>query len=115
MASVDSNDIPCGGRWSACRIVIAVGSGGQAGREGPGREDRDRTTGPKPQGCRPQPQAEPWRESHPDSLVTVEFRPDGAGTSLVLARSALPDENAVDRHRVGREGCLEKLVRIAGA
>lgn len=52
---------------------------------------------------------ESWREGHGDSLVTVEFRPQGGGTALVLTHTALPDENAVAQHTTGWEGCLANL------
>jgi uncharacterized protein YndB with AHSA1/START domain len=54
-----------------------------------------------------------WR-STPDreSLVTVELRPDGEGTSLTLTHERFFDEPARDRHREGWTGSLDKLERL---
>lgn len=51
-----------------------------------------------------------WR-STPDreSLVTVEFKPDGDGTMLVLTHEQFFDEPARDRHNNGWTGALDKL------
>ena len=51
-----------------------------------------------------------WR-STPDreSLVTVEFKPDGGGTLLVLTHEQFVDEPARDRHNAGWTGALYKL------
>ena len=51
-----------------------------------------------------------WR-STPDreSLVTVEFKPDGDGTLLVLTHEQFFDEPARDRHNMGWTGALDKL------
>jgi uncharacterized protein YndB with AHSA1/START domain len=53
---------------------------------------------------------ESWGEGHADSLVTVEFKPQGGGTALVLTHTALPDEDAVTQHTAGWEGSLARLV-----
>ena len=55
---------------------------------------------------------ESWRESHRDSIVTVEFNADGGGTTLRLTHSELPDENAVTQHTAGWEGSLAKFVPL---
>ena len=57
-----------------------------------------------------------WQgEQPPDpghtSLVTVEFRPDGDGTTVELEHSELPDAASVERHGLGWTGILEKLER----
>jgi uncharacterized protein YndB with AHSA1/START domain len=43
------------------------------------------------------------------SLVTVEFKPDGGGTLLVLTHEQFVDEPARDRHNAGWTGALDKL------
>ena len=43
------------------------------------------------------------------SLVTVECRPDGDGTLLVLTHEQFFDEPARDRHNMGWTGALDKL------
>ena len=43
------------------------------------------------------------------SLVTVEFKPDGDGTLLVLTHEQFADEPARDRHNMGWTGALDKL------
>jgi len=50
-------------------------------------------------------------ESTPEreSLVTVEFRPSGQGTELVLTHQRFADEQARDRHQHGWNGCLDVL------
>ncbi|MGN6571686.1 MAG: SRPBCC family protein [Pseudolabrys sp.] len=50
-------------------------------------------------------------QSTPDrvSLVTVEFKPDGDGTMLVLTHEQFVDEPARDRHNMGWTGALDKL------
>jgi len=58
-----------------------------------------------------------WR-STPDreSLVTVEFKPDGGGTLLVLTHEKFFDDGARDRHNMGWTGALDKLdTYLAGA
>jgi uncharacterized protein YndB with AHSA1/START domain len=50
-------------------------------------------------------------QSTPDreSLVTVEFKPDGDGTLLVLTHEQFFDEPARDRHNNGWTAALDKL------
>jgi len=58
-----------------------------------------------------------WR-STPDreSLVTVEFKPDGGGTLLVLTHEKFFDDGARDRHNMGWTGAFDKLeAYLAGA
>lgn len=43
------------------------------------------------------------------SLVTVEFKPDGDGTLLVLTHEQFFDEPARDRHNMGWNAALDKL------
>ena len=43
------------------------------------------------------------------SLVTVEFKPDGDGTLLVLTHEQFFDEGARDRHNGGWNAALDKL------
>ena len=43
------------------------------------------------------------------SLVTVEFKPDGDGTLLVLTHEQFFDEGARDRHNMGWNAALDKL------
>lgn len=50
-------------------------------------------------------QSTPERES----LVTVEFKPDGDGTLLVLTHEQFFDEGARDRHNGGWNAALDKL------
>jgi uncharacterized protein YndB with AHSA1/START domain len=44
-----------------------------------------------------------------ESLVTVEFRPEGDGTLLTLMHAQFFDEDARDRHQQGWAGALDKL------
>jgi uncharacterized protein YndB with AHSA1/START domain len=44
-----------------------------------------------------------------ESLVTVEFKPDGEGTILTLTHEQFFDEPARDRHQFGWNGALDKL------
>ncbi|HET9618824.1 MAG TPA: SRPBCC domain-containing protein [Pseudolabrys sp.] len=55
-------------------------------------------------------------QSTPDrqSLVTVEFRPDGGGTLLTLTHEQFADEAARDRHNMGWTGALDKLDAYLG-
>ena len=54
-----------------------------------------------------------WRSTpERESLVTVELRPDGEGTSLTLTHERFFDEPARDRHREGWSGSLDKLERL---
>jgi uncharacterized protein YndB with AHSA1/START domain len=50
-------------------------------------------------------QSTPERES----VVTVEFRPDGDGTLLQLTHEQFFDEPARDRHNQGWTACLDSL------
>jgi uncharacterized protein YndB with AHSA1/START domain len=52
-------------------------------------------------------------ESTPEreSLVTIEFKPSGDGTELVLAHQRFADSEARDKHQAGWNGCLERLGR----
>lgn len=48
------------------------------------------------------------------SLVTIEFAPDGAHTALTLTHEQFADEAARDRHQSGWSGALDKLDRLLG-
>ncbi|MFO1323974.1 MAG: SRPBCC domain-containing protein [Burkholderiales bacterium] len=52
-------------------------------------------------------------ESTPEreSLVTVEFRPVGGGTEVLLTHERFADRDARDRHHHGWDGCLDRLAR----
>jgi uncharacterized protein YndB with AHSA1/START domain len=52
-------------------------------------------------------------ESTPEreSLVTVEFRPDGGGTEVLLTHERFADRTARDKHDEGWTGCLDRLSR----
>jgi uncharacterized protein YndB with AHSA1/START domain len=52
-------------------------------------------------------------ESTPEreSLVTVEFKPSGQGTELLLTHQRFADTEARDKHQHGWDGCLERLGR----
>ena len=52
-------------------------------------------------------------ESTPEreSLVTVEFRPSGQRTELLLTHQRFADTDARDKHQHGWNGCLERLGR----
>jgi uncharacterized protein YndB with AHSA1/START domain len=52
-------------------------------------------------------------ESTPEreSLVTVEFKPSGDGTELLLTHQRFADSEARDKHQHGWNGCLERLGR----
>jgi uncharacterized protein YndB with AHSA1/START domain len=52
-------------------------------------------------------------ESTPEreSLVTIEFKPSGDGTEMVLAHQRFADSEARDHHQAGWNGCLERLGR----
>jgi len=47
-----------------------------------------------------------------ESLVTVTFKSDGAGTLLTLTHEQFFDEDARDRHNHGWEGALAKLEKL---
>ena len=51
-------------------------------------------------------------ESTPEreSLVTIEFKPSGDGTEVVLAHQRFADTQARDRHQQGWIVCLDRLV-----
>ena len=53
-------------------------------------------------------------ESTPEreSLVTLEFRPSGQGTELLLAHQRFADSQARDKHQDGWTGCLDRLGRF---
>jgi uncharacterized protein YndB with AHSA1/START domain len=53
-------------------------------------------------------------ESTPEreSVVTVEFRPAGEGTELVLTHQRFADTEARDKHQHGWSGCLVRLDRF---
>ncbi len=53
-------------------------------------------------------------ESTPEreSLVTLEFKPSGEGTELVLAHQRFADTQARDKHQEGWIGCLDRLGRF---
>jgi uncharacterized protein YndB with AHSA1/START domain len=50
-------------------------------------------------------QSTPERES----LVTVEFKPDGDGTLFTLTHEQFFDESARDRHTMGWTSAIDKL------
>ncbi len=47
-----------------------------------------------------------------ESLVTVEFKPEGDGTLLTLTHAQFFDEDARDRHQQGWAGALDKLEKF---
>ena len=53
-------------------------------------------------------------ESTPEreSLVTVEFKPSGEGTELVLGHQRFADTQARDKHQEGWIVCLDRLGRL---
>ena len=53
-------------------------------------------------------------ESTPEreSLVTVEFKPSGDGTEVVLAHHRFADTQARDKHQQGWIVCLDRLGRV---
>lgn len=52
-------------------------------------------------------------ESTPEreSLVTVEFKPSGEGTELLLTHERFADSQARDKHQHGWNGCVDRLGR----
>ena len=56
--------------------------------------------------CRWEPPEEPA-----ESLVSIELRPEGDGTEVVVVQDELPDEEAAEAHTRGWTGTLESLVR----
>jgi uncharacterized protein YndB with AHSA1/START domain len=52
-------------------------------------------------------------ESTPEreSVVTVEFKPSGQGTELLVTHQRFADEQARDKHLQGWNGCLDRLGR----
>src|SRR5262245_24084680 len=57
---------------------------------------------------------EPFQSGWPETQVTVEFRPGGGGTDLVLTHERFRDEADKDRHAEGWRGCLDRLGRKFG-
>jgi uncharacterized protein YndB with AHSA1/START domain len=61
-----------------------------------------------------------WEEEREDkrkqgeTLVTIDFHADGAGTRLVLTHERFPDTAARDEHTKGWTGCLERLAGYLG-
>ena len=47
-----------------------------------------------------------------ESLVTLTFRPDGAGTLLTLLHEQFFDADARDRHQQGWAGAIDKLEKL---
>ena len=47
-----------------------------------------------------------------ESLVTITFKPDGAGTLLTLTHEQFFDADARDRHQHGWSGALDKLEKL---
>ena len=47
-----------------------------------------------------------------ESLVTVEFKPDGAGTMLSSCTNSSPTSDARDRHQSGWNGALDKMEKF---
>ena len=47
-----------------------------------------------------------------ESLVTVTFKPDGAGTLLTLLHEQFFDADARDRHQQGWGGAIDKLEKL---
>lgn len=53
-----------------------------------------------------------WRSTpERESVVSIDIRPDGAGTMLTLTHEQFFDEPARDRHQMGWSGSLDKLER----
>lgn len=49
-----------------------------------------------------------------ESIVTVLFKPDGAGTLLTLTHEQFFDEESRDRHEAGWNAVLDKLEKYIG-
>ena len=47
-----------------------------------------------------------------ESLVTVTFKPDGAGTIMTLLHDQFFDADARDRHQTGWTGAIDKLEKM---
>jgi len=58
-----------------------------------------------------------WKWEHEDitTQVTLEFKPQGSGTELVLTHEGLPSEASKGRHEHGWNGIFDKLVERFGA
>jgi uncharacterized protein YndB with AHSA1/START domain len=53
-----------------------------------------------------------WRSTpERESVVTIELRPDGDGTSLTLTHERFFDEAARDRHQAGWAPILDRLAQ----
>jgi uncharacterized protein YndB with AHSA1/START domain len=57
---------------------------------------------------------EPYKAGWPETQVTVEFRPEGEGTHLVLTHERFRDVPDKDSHAQGWQGCLDRLGRKFG-
>ena len=55
-----------------------------------------------------------YHDGQPDSLVTVEFRPDGAATDVVITHERLPEDRR-DGHQGGWTELLESLEKNLAA
>jgi uncharacterized protein YndB with AHSA1/START domain len=56
-----------------------------------------------------------WRDTpERQSLVTIEFLPQGTATALTLTHEQFADEDVRDRHRHGWTGSLDKLAAFVG-
>ena len=49
-----------------------------------------------------------------ESLVTIDIKPDGAGSLLTLTHEQFFDEDARDRHNAGWTGAMDKLEKYLG-
>lgn len=56
---------------------------------------------------------DPIHHESGDSVVSVDFRPSGAGTEVVLVHEKLPNERSNQEHATGWTECLDKIVAIA--
>ena len=50
-------------------------------------------------------------EEPAESVVTIELRPEGDGTEVVVVQDELPDEASAENHTQGWTGTLDGLVR----